>query len=129
MYNTDPIKYKSRKTQQDNTTEAGWESLAPTHEEHTPAADDLSPTENTARHHILSIAVAGSRGSEESDLHTSASEKHLLARAGQAPVGGGPMVVTLGLAETGDDGELSGEARALLRTAEERRSSFEELDP
>ncbi len=39
------------------------------------------------------------------------------------------MVVTLGLAETGDDGELSGEARALLRTAEECRSSFEEVNP
>jgi hypothetical protein len=51
-----------------------------------------------------------------------------MARAGHAPVGGGSMVVTLRLAETGDDGELSGEARALLRTAEERRSNFEELD-
>ncbi len=87
----------------------------PAHEEHVPVANDLSPAENTARHQIPLIAVAGSGGSEESDLH--------------APVGGGPMVVTLGLAETGDDGELSGEARALLRTAEECRSSFEEVNP
>lgn len=73
--------------------------------------------------------MAGSRGSEESDLHASASEKHLLARAGQAPMGGGPMVVIQGLVKTGDDEELSGEVRALLKMADERRSSFEELDP
>jgi len=38
------------------------------------------------------------------------------------------MVVTLELAETGDDGELNGEAFALLKTAEKRKSSFEELN-
>jgi hypothetical protein len=41
----------------------------------------------------------------------------------------GPMDMLLALAESGDDGDHSGEVGVMLRSTEERRSSCEKIDP
>lgn len=63
------------------------------------------------------------------DPHTPACERHTLAHVGHAPLGEGLVDVLLALVESGDGEEHSGEVRVTLSPIEERRSSFEKLNP